>query len=752
MARHVKNSILLIDDDPISLKFLSELLSDSYNIKVASSAKIALSILEQNPIDLILLDIYMPEIDGIEFAKTLQDNKVLSSIPIIFLTSSDDEETITNCFEVGGRDYITKPCKKMELFSRIKNHLNITKLYQDLQIYEEELEAQNEELKQNELVLTESKKEFEVLFKNAPICYVVLDEKLKIINYNNLALKYFNFPINLNISLNFLVFIKSKDYNDFFSLVNNEDYNAITIPCITRNKSVTIFKITKDKYTKNNKQYTLLSLSDIQDEQDKLFESENRYNLITTVSQEGIWDWDVTTNKVDFSTSWKSLHGYKNNEIENSFDQWKKLLHPDDSSNAVDFATKIANGKENKNFSLEHRMLCKDGSYRWFLAIARSIQKDKDGNILRIIGVTIDIQKQKEDAQLILERTKEFKTLFDYSKDPILIMDLEGNFLEMNEAYTDLIGYTKEELFKKSSYDLVHREDLDLYKKAMKETIKKGFHKNLEKRFITKDGSIIQTNRTLSLMPDKKRILVTIKDVTEKNRQNELLANQSKLAELGQMIDAIAHQWKQPLSLISVISSGMAIEIEHKISTEEKILEDLKVIDSQINHLSTTIDEFRLFYRQDTPKSKVILKDEIDKTINLIKTVIIDENINIEFKHIDEIEYKLIPTEFKHVLINLINNAKDAFNDNKIENRKLIFEIIQEKQNILITLHDNAGGIPQNIKDRIFEAHVSSKLDKGGTGIGLHMTKQIVEKLNGTISVDNIDDGAKFIIKLPVTA
>ena len=249
-------------------------------------------------------------------------------------------------------------------------------------------------------------------------------------------------------------------------------------------------------------------------------------------------------------------------------------------------------------------------------------------------------------------------------------------------------------------------------------------------------------------------------ELVKNKKQEKLIIKQEKTAALGEMMDAIAHQWKQPLSTISAGLDGLDISIDlgEDISNEQ-IKATNKQTKKQIEHLITTIDEFRKFFRPNQPKSNINIKKTLEFVMKLMKDTLLDNHINIEIKGDNTIEYKLIETEFKHVFINLINNAKDAYNENSIDNRKMVFDIFKEGNELKITVADNAGGIPEEVMGTIFKANVTTKGEGKGTGIGLYLVTQIIEKLNGNIRVENISfidensqeqNGARFIISLPL--
>ena len=237
--------------------------------------------------------------------------------------------------------------------------------------------------------------------------------------------------------------------------------------------------------------------------------------------------------------------------------------------------------------------------------------------------------------------------------------------------------------------------------------------------------------------------------MVDKFRQEKALIQQSKLAAMGEMIDAVAHQWKQPLNLINILASKVDMYIDMDMPISNEMLKDSYTqISKQVNHLTDTLEEFRTFLRPNKKHQIVSVVKIIESVLYLLKDELNKNNINIEVIGNDLLTIDVIENEFKHVFINLLNNAKDAFNENKIENRKIIFNIKETIDSTIINVSDNAGGIPSEVIDTIFNANVTTKEEGKGTGIGLYMSSQIIQKNNGTINVENVDSGAMFTIKL----
>jgi signal transduction histidine kinase len=231
-------------------------------------------------------------------------------------------------------------------------------------------------------------------------------------------------------------------------------------------------------------------------------------------------------------------------------------------------------------------------------------------------------------------------------------------------------------------------------------------------------------------------------------KQEDLLIQQSKSATMGDMIDAIAHQWKQPLGLVDLRLQMLELELDNE-NLKEHAKKCIEMSTKQINHLVSTIDEFRSFFRitKDDVLECFDLDIAIKQTLDLLKDEIIQNTIQVETDLKEGIEVLGKVNEFKHIMINLINNAKDAFKENNINNKQILITLKDmERSHFIIEVSDNAGGINEDIIDNIFEPHITSKEDSGGTGIGLYLTQQIAHKFNLNIEVENINNGAKFII------
>ncbi|QKJ26086.1 PAS sensor-containing signal transduction histidine kinase [Aliarcobacter cibarius] len=361
---------------------------------------------------------------------------------------------------------------------------------------------------------------------------------------------------------------------------------------------------------------------------------------------------------------------------------------------------------------------------------------DSKGEIIGVLGIGRDITELKVKELQLIEQQKELQSIYGTTKDGLAIVDMETNFIKVNKAFCDITGLSEEELLKTSSIALIGDENKEeLVKSNINEIILKDSVDNFERVYVAKNRRI---NITLSatLMPDKNHILLSMKDVTK----NKLFEEQSKLAAMGEMIGNIAHQWRQPLSVITTVSSNVKFHKEYDELKNYDVTSDMNTIMQQADYLSKTIDDFRNFIKNSKEINLISIKSVVEKTLSLLHAAMVNNGINVISNLNDDLEIEANENELIQSFINIINNAKDAENENvKNSDDKLIFvETLKEDSNLIVLIKDNGGGIPNTIMNRIFEPYFTTKHQSVGTGIGLSMTyKMLVERQHALINVYN---------------
>lgn len=232
--------------------------------------------------------------------------------------------------------------------------------------------------------------------------------------------------------------------------------------------------------------------------------------------------------------------------------------------------------------------------------------------------------------------------------------------------------------------------------------------------------------------------------------QEKLLIHTSKLATIGELLSSIAHQWKQPIATISAINMNLRIKEELSERPDNDKLKLSDQLEEQTKFMSKTMDDFRLFFKAKDAETAFDLTTASNKLISLFDKSFESQGIHIKSRKSDTIEVFGYSNMYKQALLNIITNAKDAINEKKADNTDIDIAYTKDDSFGIVTIEDHAGGIPQDILNKIFEKHFTTK-GKDGSGLGLAMTKEIIEDFcHGRLSVENTDDGAKFSIYIPL--
>ncbi len=245
-----------------------------------------------------------------------------------------------------------------------------------------------------------------------------------------------------------------------------------------------------------------------------------------------------------------------------------------------------------------------------------------------------------------------------------------------------------------------------------------------------------------------------VDEIEYRNAQERLMLQREKMASMGEMIDMIAHQWKQPLSTINMVTANIRVdqELNGKVDSEV-LMRSMDEIEKDIKYMDDTISDFRDFFKPDKEKSEVYLNETIDKALKIIGGSLKKQSITVDKTNCNcLIATNAYSNELIQVLLNILKNSMDAIIENNIYDGKIIISCSRNKDLEIIEIEDNAGGIDNNIIDAIFESGFTTRDKVGGSGVGLYMCKIIIEKhFNGKIGINNSTKGAKVYINLPLS-
>ncbi len=358
-----------------------------------------------------------------------------------------------------------------------------------------------------------------------------------------------------------------------------------------------------------------------------------RLESAITGTQDGLWDWNLTTDEVYFSPRWKEMLGYRDDELPNIVETWTNNVHPDDLQQAEE-AVAYSHQKPGQFYESIHRIRHKDGHWLWILDRGQTLF-DENGKPVRMVGFHTDISKQKALEQELIE-------------------------------------------------------------------------------------------------------------------QEELMISQSRHVAMGEMIGMIAHQWRQPITVIAMGANNLILDVELDEVSVEHVAKEAHEILKQTDYLSQTIDDFRNFFRPNKDKEAVKIVDILTEAREIVGKSLEYHSISLRIESDENSTVLTYGRELLQVFLNIIKNAEEAIEQHRTQGGHIDARVEDQGDSLRITIADNGGGADENVVTHIFDPYFSTKDKKTGTGLGLYMSKTIVDKhLHGTITAGNQDEGLCFSIVIP---
>ncbi len=356
---------------------------------------------------------------------------------------------------------------------------------------------------------------------------------------------------------------------------------------------------------------------------------------------------------------------------------------------------------------------------------------------------TIDDLKKKDMA--LLESLSHFQILMDTMHEAVIVSNEERLIIDINEATHHIFHYDKDEFLKMKLEDIVSMNSLESFNSALQENYVEPFEVSL----VREDGKSIPAlvgGRNSTREGQAVRI-TTVIDLSELKEKEELLFQKAKMAEMGEMIANIAHQWRQPLAIINTIISIIKEKNERAQLEHDDVQSKLHEVGTNIQYMSNTINDFMSFYRPNKDKENFSLHSVVEQALEILRPALSALNIKVVFKQTQVVNVHGYINEYTQVLLALINNAKDVLRHKQSENATIILEIYAKNSEGILEISDNGGGIKEENLKRIFEPYFTTKHKSRGTGLGLYIAKMIIENsMDGELSVSNTEEGAKFCI------
>ncbi|MBF0343770.1 MAG: PAS domain S-box protein [Nitrospirae bacterium] len=419
-----------------------------------------------------------------------------------------------------------------------------------------------------------------------------------------------------------------------------------------------------------------------------------------------------------------------------------------------------------KLHDIEMEMIRKDGTILPVLVSATAI-KDADGNFIMSRSTLYDISERRR-----LEEQNNVVLLT--SIEGFLKIDMEGCFLEVNDSYCNMIGYSRQELLNMRVSDLEALEDIDETKRHIETIISNGFDRFVTKHR-TKAGKLLDVEVSINYIKDWKIMFAFIRDITDrkalekalneinanllirvqeevkKNRLKDLVMfEQARHLAMGELLMNIAHHWRQPLGAIGAMVQDIQDAHAYKELDDDYLKINVKEIMKELSELSKSIDDFKNFYVQDEEITQFNIIDAVNNALSILDDYLQSKNISVEIDMNESISINGYMNKFSQVILNLLTNIRDVFEERNITNGiiKIRSHLDHQTSRMILTITDNGGGIREDIMEKIFDPYFTTRYRSRGTGLGLYIARFVISNMRGNITARNVDGGSEFRIEI----
>lgn len=559
-----------------------------------------------------------------------------------------------------------------------------------------------------------------------------------------------------------------------------EETGSATHESVHRRKDGTTFpvEITANNLEFEGKPYTFSFVKDITERkrsEEVLRESKVRLSMAMDLSKLVQWEYDVESGMFTFDDQFYGLYGTtaeREGGKQMSAADYALRFIPAEEREAV--AGGIAEVLADSRNQLEHRIVKPDGEERYMLVRGEAVH-DQMGRIIKIRGANQDITERKRMESELWDSKEKYRSIVDAFDGFIYICSEDCRIEFMNRK---LIERTGCDATGKLCYEVIHDRD-SVCSWCVNDKVFAGETLHWE-MLSPKDGrwyyvvnvpifnadgttskhSVITDIDNLKRKEEKLQqqkqqmeelnatLEKRVREEVAKNREKDvMLIQQNRQAAMGELLDHIAHQWKQPLNTISLLVQNL---LEHSSTgIQKEIPLTVGKTTALVEHMAQTIEVFRDFYRPDKEMALFSINECIGLTLAFISPALKHDMIHVTLDLCPELWAVGYPKEYTQVLLNILSNSRNVFRERNIAAPELKIKSFPESGRAVVTISDNGGGIAESIIGRIFDLYVTTREASGGTGIGLYMSKGIIEKnMGGTLTAENSGEGARFTITL----
>ena len=357
----------------------------------------------------------------------------------------------------------------------------------------------------------------------------------------------------------------------------------------------------------------------------------------------------------------------------------------------------------------------------------------------------IDELKRKDIA--LLESLSHFQILMDTMHEAVIVSNEKQEIIDLNAAAEFIFGYTKQEFLKLRLLDITGEDSVTTCHKALeKEQVEPFEIRLLKENSQTFPALVGGRSSYRDNLPVR---ITTVIDLTELKEKETLLFQKAKMADMGEMIGNIAHQWRQPLAIINSIVGVLKEKNSREILASSELGVKLKDVEVNIQYMSNTINDFMTFYRPNKEKENFSVREAVVHSIEIISASVDPKVLDIRFEDNNEVYVHGFINEYTQVVVSLLTNAKDLLKNKEVSGAFIEIKILENKESVVLEIRDNAGGIKEENVNKVFQPYFTTKHKSMGTGLGLYISKMIIENsMNGKLSVQNVNSGVKFSIEM----
>jgi PAS domain S-box-containing protein len=478
---------------------------------------------------------------------------------------------------------------------------------------------------------------------------------------------------------------------------------------------------------------------------------------------DGIWDWRVDTGEVYFSPRWCEMLGYTSAEVPQRLSSWSDHVHPDDLAWVLAEVERHFRG-ETERYETTHRVRNKSGEWLWILDRGEVVLWSPEGRPLRMVGAHTDVTPQKRIEQQLQEQERRTAALMQLAPVGIYNTDQSGRCLYVNEAWCSITGLSLSDALGIGWVRSLHPDDLDAVRLEWRRFIADGGPFHLGFRFLAPDGAVRHVISRASRLTDEHGVMIgaigTVLDVTSEHVQEEALTAQraqmtasARLAALGEMAGGLAHELNTPLAVMSLTVEQLQAQTSAGTVSQERLSRGLARMESTLGRVTRIIKSLRSFARDGDgdPPEEVVLGGFTEDVLSFCRERILNHGVRLNVRLPEPTARAwLSTTQLAQVLLNLLNNAHDAVLGQEMAWIEVSAEGVGD--GVRFAVSDSGPGVPESLRERIFEPFFTTRAVGQGTGLGLPISKGLVERMGGSLRLDAGAPHTRFVVELPGTS